>query len=184
MNFVLASVLLMTTVAPLPSCLQKTNSQPEPYSGSIAVESLANHLTVNANERKLISGFIIGIENDFHIRPQVLFQENDYLAVVYTKKAESGESVSFYFSNYLPTITEEYENGKKITWLNFNGYLSYSQRNVGSKYERLSSWYERPSKYGDIVTSGYGFREGGLETYWLKIINLREFNWHQKPKQP
>lgn len=150
------------------------------YTGHVAVEKLAKHLTSNEKEQKAIAEFIYNLENVFHINPHVLFQNSDYLTVslTVTKNRKAIRRVELIFSNNEPRVNifDDPEGENTVYW---NGRVEYEIEFWDGKtyYE---SWFEGPSKYSNW-SSGKGY--GDDPNCWYKIINLRKFDWYQ-PLQP
>lgn len=176
---------LLCTVFLLSCSDSQTEGQTErTYSSHVNVEKLTEHITTDKGEQKIITDFLYGMEGAFHIDPHLLFQENDYLLVIFNRYSNyvgsKGTKLSFIFSAQEPRLNI-FNNPREENMIYLNGYLEYSldSHEHETHYE---SWYESPSKYASWKS---GFRlDYYLTNGWYKIVNLNEFDWYRERKQP
>jgi hypothetical protein len=155
----------------------KDNKNDSSYTGHVAINELAQHLTDKEHEQIKIVKFLSKMEDTFHVSLNNLLQESDYLVVTYTDSKRYGLKIKFYFTSNEPSIETETKDGETTNWIRFNGYISYS---YSYQHERtlLKSWYENPPKVGSW-SSGFGYDSNDSPFNWVKIVNLKEFNWYQ-----
>lgn len=175
----LVATRYLTPVQSVSSDILSTFTSTPKYTGHVAVERLAKHLTSNETEQKAIADFVYNLENVFHIDPHVLFQNADYLVVTVVWREDKISRLEFIFTNNKPEVKEEISLGENTEFLYWNGKVEYELRLHNGK-THYQSRYEGPSKENKW-SGGVGYNCS--PDCWHKMVNLKEFDWYQR-QQP